>query len=61
MRLELVEMKQDGRKYFAARAIPAGLTAYGDTKDHAVKRLKQMFAFWVDTRFRLMSKEVDNG
>ena len=60
MKLELVEREKDGAIFYAAIASPSGLIAYGDTKEQAVERLKKMFAFWVDTRFNLMSEQSED-
>lgn len=45
---QLVEYDQPCELKFAARCLPLGLTAYGDTREQAWDKLKAMFAVSVD-------------
>ena len=45
---QLVEYKQPCELKFAARCLPLGLTAYGDTKEEVWERLKLLFNSHVD-------------
>ena len=51
-KFELVEYKKENKVWYAARCRPLGLSAYGNTKDEAVARLKKMFEFWVDVHMK---------
>ena len=48
------ERKTEDGVLFAARCLPLGLTAYRKTEEASVARLKQMFDFWVDVRYKQM-------
>ena len=49
---KLEERESEGRVFYAARLLPCGLTAYGDTRDQAVARLKEMFSVWLDIKVK---------
>ncbi|GAF74928.1 unnamed protein product [marine sediment metagenome] len=54
---ELVKREHEGKPFYAARALPLGLTAYGGTKEEAVERLKTMFGLWVDSNVRRFGEQ----
>ena len=50
---ELVtRLGSDGEQFYAARLLRCGFTAYGDTPEHAVSRLKQMADFYITAYYR---------
>ena len=47
-RFELIYREDAKGSFYAARCMPLGLTAYGDTPEEAKTRLKEMFCLLVN-------------
>ena len=57
-KFELVDASWASKPFFAARILPLGLTAYGDTKEEAVEKLKKMVVYWIDLKMKNILMEV---